>query len=162
LYQGEGTRALERVDRTWDALADTLLLRIQHTHLSALILRASSALAAATTAADPEPLLERVESDAREIVSIRAPWAVPVASLYRAALASRRGAHGEAVSHLESAILEFGRHSMGLYEQVASRRLGRLLGGDAGATTIASAERWMVDHGVADPEGVSNVLGPGF
>jgi hypothetical protein len=44
----------------------------------------------------------------------------------------------------------------------ARRRLGRLVGGDEGATLVGAADAWMHAQDVRRPERMTAVLTPGF
>src|SRR5206468_2257617 len=76
LYEGGDVGPSQRVSKTWPALTSTQLLRIQHLNLSAMILRASSALA------EPTINLRSVERDADRIEREAAPWSDAIALLF--------------------------------------------------------------------------------
>ena len=156
LYEGREEGPSERVNKAWPALSSTQLLRIQHLNLSAMILRASSALA------EPTVNLRTVERDADRIEREGAPWSDAIALLFRAAVASRDRDPEEAVSILDRAISSFQTQSMGMYNAVAQRRLGELIGGRDGTERVRAADAWMRAQGVVKPANVAAMLGPGF
>ena len=51
---------------------------------------------------------------------------------------------------------------MGLFAAAARRRLGTLLGGDAGRALIAQADAWMAAQEVRNPARMAAGLAPGF
>ena len=51
---------------------------------------------------------------------------------------------------------------MPLYAAVARRRLGALLGGDAGRDLVAQADSWMAGQGIVNPSRMTALFAPGF
>jgi hypothetical protein len=91
-----------------------------------------------------------------------APWAAPVVSVSRAAIAELRGESQSVVTLLETAIAGFDKAEMGLYAAVARRRLGQTIGGESGAALVRAADLWMTDQRIKSPVAMSRLLAPGF
>jgi hypothetical protein len=51
---------------------------------------------------------------------------------------------------------------MRLYAAAARRRLGRLIGGDAGKALLVEADTWMASQGIKNPARMTAMLAPGF
>jgi hypothetical protein len=86
----------------------------------------------------------------------------PVGLLLRAGAAAARGNREASVALLDEAARRFDLFEMRLHAAVARRRRGGLVGGDEGRTDVQRAEQWMALQGIADPEGISRMLAPGF
>jgi eukaryotic-like serine/threonine-protein kinase len=152
LYEGDGRRAWERVSRSWPALTRSLLLRVQFIRCLMLHLRGRSAVAAAL-GAEPRQrrtLLAQARADARSLESERVGYADGFAELVRAGIASFDDPHA-AVAALRRASMAFGAAAMSLYVAAARRCEGLLLGGDAGAALIRSANAAFAAEQVRDP-----------
>ena len=130
-------------------------------------MRARSALGAARQLARSQPseverLLTEAERDTQQLARERMPWADAVASLLRAGVASARGSVAVAELELARAADELDGVSMELYAAAARHRRGQLLGGDAGAALIESAEAWFAGQGVKAPAALVAMMTPGF
>ena len=91
LYLGRGADGLARIERDLAHIRSSLLLQVQFLKIEFLGLRARCALAAATTAADPRPLIAKARRDARALERIGTAWARAYATQVRAQLAIARG-----------------------------------------------------------------------
>jgi hypothetical protein len=162
LYQGDGSAAWERVTGQWPALARSYLLRIQQVRIFLLHLRARAALAAATAAADPEPLLHAAERDARLLRRERIAWAEALAQLVRAGVAMGRHDAGGARQLLEDAAGRLEAAGLRLHAAAARRRLGEKVGGSEGQRLVEQADAWMKGQNIQRPHRMTALLAPGF
>jgi hypothetical protein len=162
LYTGDGAAAWQQISEAWPALARSLLLRVQIIRVEATHLRARSALAAATAAADPEPWFKIAESLARRIEREGMPWCDPLALLLRAAVARGRRDDSRAAGLLSVASEGFARAEMGLYAAAARRCLGLTQGGPQGRQIVAEADSWMRGQEIKRPDLMTRLLAPGF
>ncbi|MDQ5846512.1 MAG: protein kinase [Acidobacteriota bacterium] len=161
LYTGDVEVAWKHVEGQWQALEDSLLLRIPMVRVEAMQLRARVMLAT-TEAGNKGGKLRLAEKMARTIEKVSISWSKPFAILLRATIVQQRGDTEGAKELLSQAISSFERVDMHLYAAAARRRLGETLGGERGGQLIAEADGWMVEHGIKDPEAMSNMLAPGF
>jgi eukaryotic-like serine/threonine-protein kinase len=157
LYLGAGIRAFERVTRDLPRLARSWMSRIEVVRVEMNVLRARAALAAAGETF-MTPSARRVASAAaRSIARERGAWTVGFASLLDAQL-EEDGERADGM--LRRAVEQFELASMGLHAAVSRRRLGELMGGDDGRALVSTADGWMRDHGVANPERMTALLAP--
>jgi hypothetical protein len=164
LYAGDARGAHERVEEKWQAMARSLLLRVQLTRIEAVHLRARSALAMAgeTAGGEAREHLARARKLAGKIAGERATWATPLADLLKAGVANRAGDADAAVEALRRARAGLVTAGMRLYGAAAGHRLGGLLGGDEGRELREEAEEWMRGEGIVRPDRMINMLAPGF
>ncbi|MEP7120388.1 MAG: AAA family ATPase [Byssovorax sp.] len=162
LYRGDGASAHRRVLEGKAVFARTSATRIQIVLISLQHLAGRAALAAAPSGRESAALLAAAASAAARIERARADWALPLADLLRAGVASARGDRGTAITTLDRAIRGFHAADLALYDAAARRRLGALLGGDDGATMVRKATTWMEAQGVVSPAKLTALLAPGF
>jgi serine/threonine protein kinase len=164
LYSGAGARAHARVLERWPAFRRSLLQTVEMLGAMALQLRARSALAAAASGGgNAGALLSRANRDATALARLRMTWATPMAALLRAGVTvTRRGDDARAVAQLRDAVRGFEAAEMKLYAAAARRRLGGLVGGDAGAQMVREADEWMIAQTVKVPAKMTAMLAPGF
>jgi len=163
LYAGTPQNGWEVIERSWPALRRTGLLRIQSVRIAGRQIRAACRIGASrATPAAAAPLLAAAERDARAIAGEGAPYSAPTAALVMAGVAARRGDQAAAARALRAAVTGFDACGMTLLLAVSSRRLGEVVGGDAGGTLVHQANLWMTGHGVLNPDRTTATLAPGF
>jgi serine/threonine protein kinase len=166
LYAGRGADAFSLVTQQWGAIRWSFLLSIQILRISARIARGFAALSA-LSAIDGQPerraaLVAIAKRDARGLERERVGWASAEASVLRAGSALVENGDAErARRHLEVAAATFDANDMPLHAAAVRRRLGQLVGGDAGAALSAGATAWMVERGIRDPERMTALVAPG-
>ena len=154
LYCDDGPGAWEQIGLRWrKANIPTLNLQLLH-------LRGCCALAAAEKAGDGvrrARLLREASAAADEVQPIKLPYAVSLAHLLRAGIATL-GSPGreEAMRHLEaaSAGFEAPTQKMKVYAAAARRRLAQLRGEGDG--------EFLAGQRIANPDAVTRMLAPGF
>src|SRR5262249_59142295 len=109
----------------------------------------------------PGPRGGGVTGGPRRIEHERAHWGDPLARLLRAGLAATQGDVASALRLASSAEDAFRAADIGHYAAAARRRRGELLPGPEGESLLASADAWMREQGIADPEGTPARLAPG-
>jgi hypothetical protein len=162
LYADRGREALDDVRASWSPFARAFLFNVQTVRIDMLHIRARCALSAAMTSPDRVELLRAAERDARRIDRQRAPWAVPLALLLRAAVAHGRGKASEAIAGLADAATKFDAQGMALFAAVARRRRGELVGGDEGRALVDAANAWMTEKSIKNPTRMTEMFAPGF
>jgi hypothetical protein len=162
LYQGEGRAAWERVTGEWPALARSHLLRVQQVRIFLIHLRARAALAAAPAAAEPAPLLQAAEPDARLLRRERIAWAEALAQLVHAGVAMGRHDTQRARQLLQDAASRLEAAGLRLHAAAARRQLGEHLGGSEGHRLVEQADAWMKGQSIRRPDRMTALLAPGF
>jgi tetratricopeptide (TPR) repeat protein len=164
LYQGEGLEAHERLSKQWPLLRRSLLLMIPSVHNETLHMRGRASLASVqmVTPSQRRRFLSVASKDARRLSRRKLPLTTALAGLLRAGVAAQRGKTDEAVTQLEEAINSLDAADTRLYSAAARRRLGVLVGGDAGEAHLAAGNAFMEAQGVKDPERMTAMLVPGF
>jgi eukaryotic-like serine/threonine-protein kinase len=165
LYAGPSPVAWRGLLSRWRALERSLLIRgAELFRIEARHLRARCAIAAAC-ATEPGPvsetLLASARQDARRIAKEGTAWGGPLARLIEAALACSSGKPDEAASLLSSAEAGFEKNDMGLYSWAARRVRGLLIGGEEGRELVQSADKWMAEQKIVNPERMTLMLAPG-
>ena len=161
LYQLLGTRAYDLVRHAWAPMHRSMLLRVQYVRVEAHFLRARCALAAALRTTYALELVAQADADARKILEERLPWADPLGHLVQAVACMARGEVSRAVALFGQAEEGFVGAGMTLHANVARRRLGRIMGGAAGAQMVNDTDAWMAEQGIRDADRFSEVLAPG-
>ncbi len=160
LYTGDTEVVWKHLQGQWQALEDSLLLRIQVLRIEAMHLQARAALA--TSGKKQSRRLKIAARLAKRITREKAAWANPLANLVRAGIANRNDDKGTASTLLSEAAIAFKARDMELYAAASRRRLGELLGGDHGQQLISESNAWMASQRIRNPEAMTRMLAPGF
>jgi tetratricopeptide (TPR) repeat protein len=162
LYTGDSQVAWKHIEGQWKELEESMLLRIQILRVDAMYLKARAALASASEGAQCAHRLKIAEKLARRMASERVAWVNPFVSLIRAAIAHRRHDTSVARELLSHAVATFHLADTDLYEAVARRRLGELLGDERGQRHIQEADAWMQSREIQNPQAMTRMMAPGF
>jgi len=162
LYTEDAEVAWKHIQGQWRTLEDSMLMRIQVLRIEAMHLRARAALASAPRSNDKARRLQAAEKLARRIARERVAWATPFVQLLNAAVAYQRDDHSKAVGLLSQAIESFDLADIDLYQAVARRRLGELLGNELGRRHIDEADAWMRKRQIKNPAAMTQMMAPGF
>lgn len=161
LYMGAGMRAWELLQREWKPLVKSLFLRVQLTRIWMVQLRAHCNLAASAQSRDPKRFVSAARRDARSLAREKVGYAVASARLIDAGVAHLSG-DASSLAVLEDAANRLEAAHMHLYAAAARRRLGMLLGGEAGERLVATADAWMSGRGIRNPSRITDMYTPGF
>lgn len=165
IYEGHGARAWARFE-PWPRLERELALRPPVVFAWALFFRGSAALAAAREAAGSHrlsvaaELRAHAERDARRMLRTKFPLCVALAHALLAQVLHQRGESEPCIATLRLALAELEALEVRLISEGFRRRLGELVGGDEGRALVSEANRWMISHGVRNPERMA--FTPGF
>jgi hypothetical protein len=107
-------------------------------------------------------LLGAAEADARRLEGTKLEYAVALAQLFRAGVASSRGDQGTARQRLTRAIESLDALAMYSYAAAARWRLGVLLGGQEGRALEDQADSWMQSQAIRNPARMVAMHAPGF
>lgn len=160
LYAGHGAAALRRVDATWRALEDSLLLRLDRVGIEACHLRARAALAAYEELHD-ERLLARAALDARALARRPRRWAQALGALVTGAIRAARGDRLGGAAELAQAAVQLEERSMRVWAAAARRRSGELRGGPEGLAMVAAADAFFTEQAIRVPRRWAAMLVPG-
>ncbi len=161
LYTGDYEVAWKHIEGQLKPLEKSLLLRIQGLRIDSAQLRARLALASAL-GDQRERRLRIAEKLVTKITRENMPYSNPIAMLIHAGVANQRGDQSGAIKLTEQALKDFEAIKMRLYEVVAGRRLGEMIGGERGRELIAKTDRWMMKQQVKNPQKILNLLAPGW
>ncbi|WP_437777209.1 ATP-binding protein [Sorangium sp. So ce1097] len=161
-YAGRAGVALRRLTASWPALEGSMLLMMQNSRVMAHVERASTALAAAEGAADPEPLIQAALRDAAALAREKTAWSDPFVPLIRAGASALRGDGDAAIAQLEASAAGFDAADMPLYAAAARRQAGELLGGEKGLQRLLVADAVMARERIKSPARWAAMLAPGF
>jgi hypothetical protein len=162
LYAGNAAAAWGLIEKESPLFTGSLLSRIQEFRIQVLQASAASALAAATGAVNPWPLLRAARRFARRLCREKMPAAEATAQYVRAALAAHRADMAQARKLLEESAAAFEAIDMRLYAATVRRRLGQLIGDSAGLALIAAADSWMAGQQIRDPARMAAAFAPSF
>ncbi len=162
LYTGDTEVVWRHLQGQWQALEDSLLLRIQVLRIEAMHLQARAALATANNSKERSRRLKIAERLAKRIAKENAAWAKPFGTLIRAGVASRRNDPENAATLLSEAAAAFRNYKMELYAAACRRRLGEILGDEHGRNLIAETTSWMTSQRIKNPDAMTRMLAPGF
>jgi serine/threonine protein kinase len=162
LYTGDPERARVRLAEQARRLRRSRVLRLQVPRIEVMYLRARLALAIAARrrGSEAQTLLRDVARDAAAIEGERAPWAMPLAGVLRAAV----GAARREPSALELALRaarQLDAANMHIHAAVARLRAGELTGGEPGRALVDDARSFMAERGVRVPERFVAMFAPG-
>ena len=138
-----------------------MIQRIEMVLVQSYDLRARCALAAAVEDSRQRPrLLVKAQRDAGLLERVGSPWALGLASLLRAGIASVRGFREAVAAHLGNAEAAFLESDMAIHGAVTRRRRGQC---DAvyGAAGVDEADHRLRDQGIRRPERLAAVFSPG-
>ncbi|KAF0247649.1 MAG: ATPase/protein kinase family protein, partial [bacterium] len=161
LYCQEGTRAWQLINDSWTKLNQSMLLRVQVFLLESLYLHARSALAIALKNNEVEKYLLIAQEDAQQIENQKAIWALPLAILIRASIATIKQDRASAISLLAKAEKALNSVDMYLYAASACYRRGQLISGDEGKSLQQQASLWMNEQTIKNPSRIVDMLIPG-
>ncbi|MBZ0231597.1 MAG: hypothetical protein K8M05_04550, partial [Deltaproteobacteria bacterium] len=144
LYEGDGLGAWKRVTGAWPELERSLLLRIQHTKVFTLDVRARAAIASGDRDA-----LDDAERCVKRLLAEKLPWADALAHARQAGIAGARGQSEEARALLARAADELEALGIGIPALTARLRLAALEG-----KSIEQAPAWQAlrEKGITRPE----------
>jgi len=163
LYADRGGDAHRRFETSWRALKRSLLLKAQQQRLELYDARGRAAIAAAgERGADTRALLAVAERYAAAIDKDEMAWASALATLIRAGVAARRKDDERVVALLGDAVRAFDTAGMALHAAIARRLLGEKLGGDEGASVVATSDAWLASARVANVARATAMIAPGF
>jgi hypothetical protein len=167
IYAGEGTHALELVDRDRERVRRSLLLRTQIARIEFADFEGRAALCAAVNSRGDERgrHLARAERCRRRLAREDLATAHASAALIAAGISAIQAsdpADERVLSQMRAAAQACDVAAEPLRAAVIRGYLGQRLGGDAGANLMHAAEERLLGEGVIEPARMSAMLVPGF
>jgi hypothetical protein len=159
IYAGEGNLALERIERGWEPLKKSMLMRSQFIRISMIELRARAELAVAAASGE-HTALKGVLTAASRLDGEAIAWADPLADLLRAGAEHVAGRSAAALTAAERAVTSFETVGMPLHRAATQRLVGVLTGGARGLETTKTADQWLQGQGISDPTKMATMLAP--
>lgn len=165
IYRGDVERASVELERAWDGLRTSLLMRVPTVGAEALAAIGGYAVARAAFARDREQRRRHLAVARRAARGLRRNplFAGQLAHQTLAAgIAHVSGDDAEAVRLLRAADVTY--RAAGMAGQLAATRLrlARLLGASEGEQLRADALAWFARERIADPERTTALLSPGW
>jgi len=161
LYEGQATRAAERLARDAGAFRRSFLWLPQHVRSIHSFARARVDVASSLQPPGSRRRLRQARALARRLEREGLLWTSALAALVRASLADADGDPHGACRYLREAAERAHGADMALYGYAAEHRLGTLLGGDEGTTLVGRVEDAMRAKGVQAPRRYVAMLLPG-
>jgi len=161
LYAGDPQRAASQMAQRLAGLKSSMMLRLPIIAGEIGFLRGRIALAQAERlprGSDRAMWLKETHGYARRLLRIKFPIGRALAMLLRAGAARIEDDQDTAVRELRAAIEELEDLETMLYVYPARRRLGEMIGGDAGAELVESADQWFEQQDARNPVALSRML----
>jgi len=159
LYEGDGQKAWQEIEKCWPILEATHLLKVQFTRHEARHLRLRAALAAMAEAGLDSPTYQRlhplIHHELARFEKEKVAWMSPLAQLIRAGLAAVEGQREEAIRWLEKAIVGCEHYSLGIYGDAARLRLAKL------QKKAGPLPTGLSDRGAKKPNRICDIAIPG-
>ncbi|MCB9714653.1 MAG: protein kinase [Myxococcales bacterium] len=161
-YADRGEAGWQALERHWAAIEGSLMLRRQPFRIFMSHDRGCAAALAAHQARgrEREARLRVVAELAEQLMDERGPWGRAMAGPLQAARLAAAGRLDDARRCLELTQEGFASLGVELYVHAVGRRLGELLGGEAGRERIARADEAMRAEGIGEPARLAAMLVP--
>lgn len=161
-YEGKPMESVKRLEEDGPKMAKLTLLRTPQARAEWLLWRGAVAVAGATEAADPKPLLAEADRVCTELIKHGSAFARGYGHLTRAGALGLRDDPEGAVATLRKAIEEFDVAAMEGFAAAAKVRLGDLVGGSEGEELHEAARTYYERERVKRPECFVRMGAPGF
>jgi hypothetical protein len=165
LYRGRPEDVTPRIAPEWKQIRRSL---VDRPPLQGLVLRSTllrHAIACANQAPAGSSRRRDALAEARAHLRSFPRKSVPViaycATMFEGLIAEVEGRPEEAIARYRAALPGLGETETHLFEHAVHDRLGRLIGGDEGATLRRNVHRWLTDESVREPDTMLGMLLPG-
>jgi serine/threonine protein kinase len=161
LYVGEPERAAARLAETLPAARKSLLLRMLITSTLVQDVSGRMALMMACLGRDARENRRLALKQASALERWKSlPFPTAIAVMLRAGEADAAGRAEDCVALYRKAAESFAAADMALHATVARMRLGQWLGGDQGTELCSSAQHWLREQGIVEPQRMANMMAP--
>ncbi len=162
MYSGEPQLAFDMCGELMKRFYASPLSRMEIFRVLHSIDYAFAALALAAKEKNPAHPLSVAEKQIRQIEQEKTPFGGPFATFIQGAVTHRRGDLDDGVRLLRQAVEELEGAKFFLHAAGVKRRLGRIVGGDEGASLLVESRTAMRKERIASLEKATVILAPGF
>jgi len=161
-YVGDAAGAWQVCEQDFPEIKKLSVLSSAMAKAEFLLWRGACAVAGATVAADPKPLLAEAMRNAARLLRHPSVFARAYGHLTRAGAVALQGNQDAAVADLRQAIELAASRQMGAFESAAKERLAALVGGIEAEVLQAEARQYWQREGILRPERFTEMAAPGF
>jgi eukaryotic-like serine/threonine-protein kinase len=161
-YVGDAAGAWQVCEQDFAEIKKLTILSAALPKAELLLWRGACAVAGASVAADPKPLLAEAHRCAARLLRHPSVFARAYGHLTRAGAVALQGNLDAAVADLRTAIELLASRQMGTHEAAAKERLAAIVGGSEADTLRAEARAYWEREGIARPDRFTDMAAPGF
>ncbi|MCA9704446.1 MAG: protein kinase [Myxococcales bacterium] len=161
-YVGDAAGAWEVCEQDFPVIKKLSVLAAGLAKAEFWLWRGACAVAGATAAAQPQPLLAEAHRNAAKLLRHPSVFARAYGHLTRAGAVALEGNQEAAVADLRKAIELAASRSMATHLAAAQARLAAIVGGSEGDQLRAESSAYMEREGVVRPERITDMAAPGF
>jgi tetratricopeptide (TPR) repeat protein len=161
-YVGDAAGAWQVCEQDFPEIKKLTVLSSAFAKAEFLLWRGACAVAGATVAADPKPLLAEAHRNAARLLKHPSVFARAYGHLTRAGAVALQGDKDGAVADLRKAIELAASRQMASFESAAKERLAVLVGGIEAETLQAETRQYWQREGILRPERFTEMAAPGF
>lgn len=161
-YVGDAAGAWQVCEQDFPEIRKLSVLSAALAKAEFLLWRGACAVAGATVASEPKPLLAEAHRSAGRLLRHPSVFARAYGHLTRAGAVALQGNEAAAVADLRQAIVLAASRQMGTHEAAAKERLAALVGGSEGEGLRAEAKAYWDREAVVRPDRLTEMAAPGF
>jgi eukaryotic-like serine/threonine-protein kinase len=161
-YMGDAAGAWQVCEQDFPEIHKLSILRSAMAKAEFLLWRGACAVAGATVAADPRPLLAEAQRSAVRLLRHPSVFAQAYGHLLRAGALALVGNKDAAVTDLRKAIELAASREMSIQVATAQCRLAAIVGGSEAESLRAQAEVYWKREGIKRPDRFTEMAAPGF
>lgn len=161
-YVGDAAGAWQACEQDFPEIRKLTILSAAFPKAELLLWRGACAVAGATVAEDPKPLLAEAHRCAKRLLKHPSVFARAYGHLTRAGAVALQGDPEAATADLRKAIELAASRQMGTHEAAAKERLATLVGGVEAETLRAEAKGYWEREGIVRPDRFTEMAAPGF
>jgi hypothetical protein len=160
LYRKEPIKAYAIVESTLPTYKKAMLFLCQHIRVDWHGVAGRCAVAAAQVSNDPARYLNKARYHIKKLRKEKLPWGDGLAAMIESGLRLIEGDRETGIEQLRDTARQFQKSSLLQLRYSTERKLGILIGGDAGVDQVRSADEWFGQEGVRTPEKFAHVFCP--
>jgi serine/threonine protein kinase/tetratricopeptide (TPR) repeat protein len=161
-YVGDAAGAWQICEQDFPEIKKLTVLTSALAKAEFLLWRGACAVAGATVAADPKPLLAEAQRNATRLLRHPSVFGRAYGHLTRAGAVALLGDQDGAVADLRKVIELASSREMGTHEAAAKERLAAIVGGSEGQTLRAEASAYWQREDIVRPDRFTRMAAPGF
>ena len=161
-YVGDAAGAWQVCEGDFPEIKKLSVLSSAFAKAEFLLWRGACAVAGATMAAEPRPLLAEAHRNAARLLKHPSVFARAYGHLTRAGAVALQGDRDATVADLRKAIELAASRQMASFESAAKERLAAIVGGTEAEVLQAEARQYWQREGILRPERFTEMAAPGF